>query len=42
MSLQPPSYKTQSAYYKETFTGNTKQELVVYRVLRPYITTNFL
>ena len=24
-----PSYKTQSAYYKETFIGNAKQELTV-------------
>ena len=24
-----PSYKTQSAYYEETLTGNTKRELVV-------------
>ena len=27
-----PSYKTRLAYYKETLTGNAKQELVVYRV----------
>jgi len=24
-----PSYKTRSAYYKETLTGNTKRELAV-------------
>jgi hypothetical protein len=37
-----PSYKIRSAYYKETFIGNAKWELVVYRVLRPYITTSLL
>jgi len=35
-----PFCKTRSAYYKETPIGNAKQELVVYRVLRPYITTS--
>ena len=31
--------KTRSAYHEETLTGNARRELVVYRVLRPYITT---
>ena len=35
-----PFYKTQSTCYRETLTDNAKQELVVYRVLRPYITTS--
>ena len=37
-----PSYKTQLVCHKETLTGNAKRELVVYRVLRPYITTGLL
>ena len=35
-----PSCKTRSACHEETLTGITKQELMVYRVLRPYITTS--
>jgi len=41
VSLRPLSYKTRSACYKETLIGNAKRELVVYRVLRPYIATSF-
>ena len=37
-----PSCKTQSAYYRETLIGNAKQKLIVYRGLRPYITTSLL
>src|SRR6266566_1441285 len=37
-----PSCKTRSACHEETLTGIAKQELVVYRVLRPYIITGLL
>ena len=37
-SIYDPSCKTRLACHEETLTGIAKRELVVYRVLRPYIT----